>query len=350
MVCTHFNTTNTFMKIFDIVFFYNEHELLNRRIEYLKKVVNHTIVLNFGGEHIENDFVTVIPVLEHFDEFKKKKFVKMIINFIGKKNISYKDKFIFSKTFEIPSIDVIKKFILDTSEGPTVLNQETYIHNINKKSIYNHFGCALSTYGDLLQKTNIEYSLFENDYVVYNREKFLNGGYCLINFEESERSIKSLKYWFGKYTENLTVESLKDIQRYNKNIFSCEKEHSLTHVINKDLKLFDNINYYSQQTKKIYITFFYEKDIPNIYDEIVYISENNIQIEGIKTWFVKKPLKIYYKSKKYFEDYKKNDILKCLRSLNLNNEDEIHIKTKTVGSPTVFEYKDLKDSIPSEII
>ena len=52
----------------------------------------------------------------------------------------------------------------------------------------------------------------------------------------------------------------------------------------------------------------------------------------------------------HFEDYKKNDILRCLRSLNLNNEDEIHIKTKTVGSPTVFEYKDLKDLIPSEII
>lgn len=338
------------MKIFDIVFFYNEHELLNRRIEYLKKMVNHTIVLNFGGDHIENDFVTVIPVLEDFNEFRKKEFVKMIINFIGEKNISYKDKFIFSKTFEIPSNDVLNKFILETSEGPTILKQETYIHNINKKSIYNHFGCALSSYGDLLQKTNVEYFLFENDNVVYNREKFLNGGYCLLNLEKTEESLKSLRYWFGEHTKNLNLESLKKLQTFNKNILDCEKEHSLTEVINKDLRIFDNITNYQPKIKQIYITFFYEKDIPNIYDEVVYITENNLDIEGLKTWFVKKPTKIYYKSKNYFEDYKKNDILAYLRSLNLNDEDKIHIKTKTVGSPTVFEYKDLKDSIPSEII
>lgn len=338
------------MKIFDIVFFYNEHELLNRRVEYLKKMVNHTIVLNFGGDYIENDSVTVIPVLEDFNEFRKKEFVKMIINFIGKKNVSYKDKFIFSKTFEVPSIDVINKFILDTSEGPKIIEHETFIHSVYKKSIYSYFGCALSSYGDLIQKTNIEEFLFKKNDFVYNREKFLNGGYCLLNFEKTEESLKSLKYWFGEYTEDLTLESLKKLQSYNKNIFCGEKEHSLTEVINKDLRMFDNITNYQSKIKHIYITFFYEKDIPNIYDDVVYITENNLDIKGLKTWFVKKPTKIYYKSKKYFEDYKKNDILRYLRSLNLNNEDEIHIKTKTVGTPTVFKYKDLKDSIPSEII
>jgi hypothetical protein len=338
------------MKIFDIVFFYNEHELLHRRIEYLKKRVNRTIVLNFGGDHIEDDRVTVIPVMEHFNDFKKKEFVKMIVNFIGKKNISYKDKFIFSKTFEIPSIEILDKFILDKSEGPTILSQETYIHSVRKKSIYKHFGCALSSYGDLFNKTNIEYFLFENDDVVYNQEKFLNGGYCLINFEKTEKSLKSLKYWFEEYTKNLTLESLEDLKSYNKNIFNGEKDHSLTDVINKDLKIFDNINDHQPKTKQIYISFLYEKNIPNIYDEIVYITENNEEMDGLKTWFVKKPQKIYYKSKEYFEDYKKNDILMYLRSLNLNENDEIYIKTKTVSDPTVFKYKDLKNSIPSEII
>lgn len=350
MVCIHFNTTNTFMKIFDIVFFYNEHQLLNRRIEYLKKVVNHTIVLNFGGDHIENDFVTVIPVLEHFDEFKKKRFVKMIINFIGKKNVSYKDKFIFSKTFEIPSVEILEKFTILHTQGPIILDQTTYTHKITKKSLYKNIGCALCSYSDLLLHPHVEALFFENKSSFFDRENLLQGGYCLLNFYDCESSLLSLKYWFPEYTQNLTLEVLKNLRGRNQNILSYERPHVLINTINKDLRIFDYENDYFQQTKKIYITFFYEKDIPDIYDEVVYISENNIEIEGINTWFVKKPLKIYYKSKNYFDDYKKNDILRCLRSLNLNNEDEIHIKTKTVGSPTVFEYKDLKDSIPSEII
>lgn len=338
------------MKIFDIVFFYNEHELLNRRIEYLKKVVNHTIVLNFGGEHIENDSVTVIPVLENFNEFKKRGFIKMIINFIGKKNISYKDKFIFSKTFELPSVEILKRFSTLNIEGPIILDQTTYIHKITKKSLYKHIGGALASYNDLISRPGIEPLLFKNPTSFFDREQLLQGGYCLLNFYSSQSSLLSLKYWFPEQTQNLNLDDLKNLKNRNQNILSYEKSHTLIDTNNKDLRVFDYEDVNLQQIKQIYITFFYEKDIPNIYDEVVYITENNLDIEGLKIWLVKKPTKIYYKSKNYFEDYKKNDILTYLRSLNLNDEDKIHIKTKTVGNPTVFEYKDLKDSIPSEII
>lgn len=338
------------MKIFDIVFFYNEHQLLDQRVKYLEKIVSKTIVLNFGGNHIQNESVVVIPILENFNEFKKKKFVSMIINFIGKKNITYKDKFIFSLVFEIPSIDTIEKFILQTTQGPIILNQEIYTHNINNKSIYRHLGCSLSSYGDLLQKHNIEYFLFETNFVIQNHEKYLRGGYCLLNFDKNYQSLKSLKYWFPELTENLNLESLKYLRSANKNIFDNEKPHALINVANEDLKLFDFSDDTPTQIKKIYVTFFYEKDIPNIYDEVVYVTENNLEIDGITTWFVKKPLKVYYKSKNYFEDYKKNDLLTCLRSLNLNDEDEIYIKTKTIGNPMVFKYNILRNSIPSEII
>lgn len=338
------------MKIFDIVFFYNEHQLLDQRVKYLEKTVSKTIVLNFGGDHIQNESVVVIPILENFDEFKKKKFIKMIFNFIGNKKISYEDKFIFSKTFEIPSIKVINEFLNLKDQGPIILNQETLIHSINQSSLYKNVGCSLSSYGDLLMDQSMESRLFKNILSFFDKEGFLNGGYCLLNFDKNYQSLKSLKYWFPELTENLNLESLKYLRSTNKNIFDNEKPHALINVANEDLKLFDFSDDTPTRIKKIYVTFFYEKDIPNIYDEVVYVTENNLEIDGITTWFVKKPHKVHYKSKNYFEDYKKNDLLTCLRSLNLNDEDEIYIKTKTIGNPMVFKYNILRNSIPSEII
>jgi hypothetical protein len=49
-------------------------------------------------------------------------------------------------------------------------------------------------------------------------------------------------------------------------------------------------------------------------------------------------------------DYKKNQILVLLKEIFLNDEDLVYIKTKTEDEPSVFEYKVLKNSIPSDII
>lgn len=339
------------MKIFDIVFFYNEHELLYKRIDYLSEIVNHTIILNFGDDHIDIENVTVIPVLENFQTFIEKPFVKMIINFIGKKNISYSDKFIFSRTFEIPSLESLIKFTSSPSGELTLLNQEVYIHNIHSKSIYKHVGSVLSHYADLIQKNTIEKFMFTSNIIHYNTESFQDGGFCLLDFNENLKdSVKSLKYWFPDYTDDLSEKSLQNYRNKNLNLFSHQKPHVLLKSTNKELISFDIPNQCEQNTSRVLITFFYQDNFPPEYDKVFYITENNIKIEGISTWVVNKPEKIFYKSKQYFEDYKKNDILRCLRTLTLNDADEIHIKTKTTGTPVVFEYGFLKDSIPSEFI
>ena len=166
------------MKIYDIIFYFNERDILEKRVKFLQDQVTETIVLNFGSDNLSVEDFFVLPVLENFDSFTKKNFPEMLINFIGKHNINYDDIFIFSKTFEIPTKKEISKFILEKKNGPIFCNQDLYLHTYKTKSIYKHVGTCFTKYHDLIDKTNPQNFIFFTQRHFYNKENMI--GWCML--------------------------------------------------------------------------------------------------------------------------------------------------------------------------
>lgn len=338
-------------KIYDIIFYFNESQTLESRINYLKPVINNTIIFNFGNHYLNLENVIVIPVLDDFNTFKYKNFVELLFNFIGRQNIKSDDIFIFSKTFEIPTIESITKFLSSSSIGPTLMNQDLYYYSINLKSKYKIVGSCISTYtGLVIQTTPQNLVINQNTIHFYNKESLLEGGFSVLCYENGEKSLKSLQYWYPEIYTDITLE---DLNKYKERKLSPNislKSHSLEFAKNDKLSLFFNKKTDIPSNKKILLTFFYLKIDSNLYDEVYYLTDDNIKIDDIETIKIRKPKNLFYKSANYPSDFKLNEILTVLNTFVLHDEDEIHIKTKTVGDPTVFKYKDLKNSIPSDII
>lgn len=338
-------------KVYDVIFYFNEIETLKSRINYLGKNVHRRIIFNFGDDHIDIEGVDIIPVMEDYQDFIKKNFVVKIFNFIGKKNINPMDIFIFSKTFEIPTEESLNQFLNSFEVGPKIFNKDLYFHNINLKSIYKKPGGSISRYTGLITLNNPQYTLFsENFKFTYNKEELLEGGISILNFENAERSIESLRYWFPKFYNNMSMEDLYSHEERHSNPDNSLKPHILSFISNKRLSNFFKKYPINLKTKKILLTFFYLKIDSNLYDEVYYLTDDNIKINDIETIKIRKPKNLFYKSANYPSDFKLNEILTVLNTFVLHDEDEIHIKTKTVGDPTVFKYKDLKNTIPSDII
>ncbi len=336
------------MKIYDVVFYFNEKDILERRLNFLRNQVTDTIILNFGSDHLSVGDFFVLPILESFDSFTKKNFPEMIMNFIGKHNINYDDIFIFSKTFEIPTEKEISKFILEKKTGPIFCNQNLYLHTYKTKSIYKHIGTCFAKYHDLMDKTNPQNFIFYNQNHFYNKENTIDGGFALLNFEESSRSLSSLQYWFDQRVTHLTSESLEVYEYSNKNIFIDQKEHSLEIVFDVNLESFRIKDFFP--IPKIFTIFYNDFSNENVISNIRLTIHQNESCLLDETYHIDSPVKTFYKSENYFEDYKKNELLKILKNHSPNFFDEVHINTKTEGVPSVFTYDFFRNSVPSDLI
>jgi hypothetical protein len=320
-------------------------------MSFLDKIVDKTIVLNFGGQFIDVENITVIPVLENFESFKTKNFASMILNYLGRKNLKSEDIFIFSKTFEIPTPQDIKNYIKSKEVGPTIMNQNVYYYNISLLSIYKKMGTAISTYTGLVTQNDPQNMIVNNrSKFTYNKEELFSGGFSILGFEDKELSLESLKYWYPEDFSNLSDDLFEGYINREECPNNNLKPHILKNVDSSSLSKFFKKNQSRLNIKKILLTFFYEKFEQNVYDDIFYLTDNNIELDGVVTKRIEKPKKIYYKTNNYYLDFKINEVSKVLRDLNVHDEDEVHLKIKTVGDSTVFKYKDIKNNILSDII
>jgi hypothetical protein len=231
------------------------------------------------------------------------------------------------------------------------LNQDLYYYDINLKSKYKIVGSAISTYtGLLVQTTPQNLVINQNTTNLYNKESLLNGGVSILCYENGEKSHKSLRYWYPEIYKDITLEDLNKYKERKVSPNISFRPHALEFIKNEKLSLFFERKTEPLSTKKILLTFFYLKIDSDLYDEVFYLTDENIKIDDIETIKIRTPKNVYYNSTNYPSDFKLNEILTVLNTFVLHDEDEIHIKTKTVGDPTVFKYKDLKNSVPSNII
>jgi hypothetical protein len=335
------------MRIYDVIFYFNEKEILESRVEFLSSFVDEVIVFNFGFDNLDTTDCITFNVDKSYSDFVKDDLKKIIQEHLQNKIVSFEDIFIFSKTFEIPKTDSILYYKENIYSGPKFLNHNVYVHSPKTRSLYKEIGSCFMRWGDILV-SNV-YPLIHSK-KLYDFEKYdlLDGGLTFYNFMNVDKSLSSLKFWYGDIFLKVLTEDIIDME--NKNIFLFG--HNKKNILIEDpcsecemfTKKFENI-----QPKNVLIRFDEPKKIKGNFFKQVYITYDEIYDSEIDIHRVIKPSSQFYESERFTEDYLKNDILSFLNTLSLRNFDEIYIKTKTEDKPSVFTYEFMKNSIPSDI-
>jgi hypothetical protein len=323
------------MNVYDIVFYFNEKHLLEQRIKYFKNVVHKTIVFNFGFDRLpSSDSVFEVQIHKSFESFIKNDFKKTLSDLISDSCFP-EDILLVSKTFEIPSLEVLKEYSENYFGSPKKVNHDLYFHNENLKSKYKHIGSSIFRHTDFIITSNIYDTLYNHSIVKFQKNMLLEGGFVFLNFDNPTKSLTSLKFWFSNLYGTFNEKDLLRLVDSECHIYKIPKVSKLLKINNVDSK-FVSKNIVSENPKNIFV------EIGNPYK----ITTDF----GIKYFDISIPKVHYYESEEYKKDFLMNELLVILKNELPNDEDNIILKTKTVGDPTVFKYKDLKNSVPSDII
>jgi hypothetical protein len=334
------------MKIYDIIFFFNETEILLKRLDYLSEYTDRTIIYNFGDADLSFLKKDVIEVDLSWENFKKKNFCREILEYIGPKNVTYEDVFIFSKSFEIPSIECLKNIDQQFTQDIQHTKQKSYIFSENLKSLYRHQGSVFTKMHKLFDSDSAHISVLSAEKYDFNSEGYWDCGFSMFCFDNPQKNFESLKFWFGKKLRNLSFDELISCESEGINPFLYQKKHKLIKSYDCPLQIIKNTQ--EQKVKKILIKLDQFDFDNHTYDYTFTLTYGDTNITD--GYLIDYPSKNHYDSDDFLFDYKKNQILVLLKEIFLNDEDLVYIKAKTEDEPSVFEYKVLKNSIPSDII
>jgi hypothetical protein len=333
------------MKIYDVVFYYKEPKVLELRLSYLKKFVDRTIVYNFGNDDIQIEDVEIINVETGWDNFKEKNFCFDLLDYIGKKNISYDDVFIFSKTFEIPCQKCFDLIRSDYNGGFQNTAQKVYQFNTKYKSLYKSNGSMIAKMMDLMSSDISQNFIFDKRDYIFSPENFWDCGFSFSCFESENNNLNSLKFWFPDFFMDIKTSDLVDYSSFKTNIFPNQKKHKL--ILSDDCPYPMEEFITEPKIKKVLITTQSNFTHSEKYDRKIILSYEDLGFEN--QVIVNKPTSTHYNSEEYYKDFLINESLVILKTLFLNSNDLIYLKTKTEGLPSVFTYDFFINSVPSEL-
>jgi len=321
-------------KIFDVILFYNETEMLRRRISYLKSFVEKFVVINFGPLILDFQH----PQVTIINDYKKKlKFFEgnFLLNLIRRKELSSirpQDFIFISKTFEIPNKQDLSKITESQIQNIVFLIQKNIFWSTNFISDYNYVGTKVINVTSILQDKILYQTYNHHNLVLSVINKSIDSGWSLQGFQSDEDFNKHINFW-GPESLRDKLTSVKEVTYYKENLLSFDyptKISRLKIVLDSDvpqefIDLAPNFNI--RDPKDFYICLEDIKvDVPNkaLYGEIDYET--------------------------FCDVFKKNEVLRILKKENPFLTDQIHIKEKTESEYSVFSYLDILNSVPSNII
>jgi hypothetical protein len=327
-------------KIFDVIFFFNEMELLSKRIEYLTPHVTRFFVLNFGPIHLTTslDNVQIVNLKFKKTPFFKNNFLDYLFNIVDFGDLLFDDFFIFSKVDEFPDYSSLLEQIDPKQFQPIILNHSNYAWSPHLISEKKYFGSRIFQYTHFLQNPQLHFNLFNNNHLI-SEISIIDNGYRLFGFDTDENIKNSKVFWYDDteykdydfdklYVENCSINYDNTIVHHNRVDFTIVPEifHSLG--------------------RKIEITKFdLEIDLTKGLDTIHYTFNNTSFVEKIDF-----PITVIYSNKSYEDfliDYQKNEILRIIKSLPNNVINKVQIKKTT--ETVVFECDEILKSVPSEL-
>lgn len=343
-------------KFNEVIFFYNELDLLKRRLKFGENEVNHFFVVNLGPINLklEEENVTIISKIVDVEDFfsyeKYESFIKTLIS----EKISIEDLIIFSKVFEIPDY---KKIISNYSlckDRPLVMKHHQLFWNHLYTSDSPYYGTKIITMGYFLRQPQIIFEMENLNYPIFLNYEVIDGGYSIQGFDELDKYLESFIYWNKIKTDKSEVLSKLIHTKNNLKEFWLKKHRKKIYK-KKSIDL-PKIFRFSKNTlnpspKKVLIKNSNQFVNENDFDFIVIPNEQTIEIQTQLNYKISFPVVEIYESKTDFKkEFIQNELLFVLKNLELQDYDEIYVTKKTDDLPSVFTYKKFKSLIPSNVL
>jgi hypothetical protein len=296
-------------KLINLILYYNEPELLEKRMSYYEGVVDDFIIIDLKTLGIS------------YNEVLKSNYLKDLIKSIP--NLNFDDTFWLSKVNEIVPKELIQD--VKTYSDFEVLNHTILNWSDNLSLNRNVMGSCVFSFSSVLRNNK----LFEEIDFYYSQPRNITKnrllGYSLIGFQNLNELSIFLHVFYGL---NFTSQELLD---FKLNVISVDP-------INKPMVLKDincklgghfNINFEPRTPKNFDVT---------IEDEGVWIDSKFYKNDCPKNYVLGTKM-----------DYIKNELLFLLQSHFVLDDDTLVIKNKTEDKSSVLKYSVFKNSIPSEI-
>lgn len=341
-------------KIVDVILFYNENDILSRRLSYMDEIIDITIIVNYGNVKIDynKENIYEIKLSGPYDSIEEKIY-DGIISIFGDKFFKYNDVFLFSKVFEIPDISTLLCEIDKVDSDQNYLFQKKLVWSESYKSIVNHPGTVLFKYKDLQLLPKI-FDYFDRCKNMISTITLKNNcGWNIQTLQDEDDVLDSLNFWGNS-------KITKDNLIYNKtSLYDLDYPHTkLVSNQNFDLpKVFKGLPNDIQYREPINVII--SNDLIEIeqssHDIKILVTDFEITSKDFITHNPEYPSRVLYGDKNYEEfkkDFKFDSLLSTLKNLDLIDEDIVRIKIKSESYDSDFTkiYGEFRKSIPSELI
>jgi hypothetical protein len=342
-------------EIFDVVFYYNEKNTLEKRIKYLENEVSKFFIVNFSKTSVEIDNPKVEDIFfdGDFDFFLTWNNLNEFKEFFIDSGVKFTDILLFSKTNEVPDISKFTEFESILKKGEIVLKQTKVFWNQYYTTPDIHLGTRVMYLTHLAQNLRFIPELFSEQYPIFLGPSTKESGWVLFGFDDNlEESTESFKFWNNLKTESWIIQN--KLENCRKSLIEpLLKKKPLTLIKNKKSLLpniFDVENELNTPLPKRILLKFKDEITPlSVFDHIFEIQIGKIIFLGNKTHTFEIPENSWYPHTEDFQmEYSINEVQKLLRNLQFHDWDEIHIK-KTDAETSVLSFREFKKKIPSKL-
>lgn len=331
-------------QIFDIVFVFNEYNLLEERFKLLGNYVDKFIVYDFGTGcrnfsseniiHIKSPGFFLDPDFE---------LAQQIVRLLDPKKLYVEDVFMFSKANELPDMEVFINNLHLLNIKPIVCNQKKVFWFSDMISRKKHFGTFALKFSDVLRMPKIYNHMFELVHPVFVNYETIECGWQLNGFQSIDDFQHSVNFWKKLNDEHVecykSFLELKDFNnelllKHNPNLPELFSEHQQEKIV--------------REPKTILLTideevFSQSNELALLVSKGKIISNNNFehtfQIPSIN----------YYAVDDFEISYSKNETLQALNKLGTFEDDIITYTKKETLDEVSVTYQEFSKVIPCEV-
>jgi hypothetical protein len=338
-------------KIFDVVLFDGNQDLLNLRFSEFYNMVDFFILIPLSDEikyEIDIRFKDKVVLLETFKN--ETHFYDLLKEFLSANYESFDDLIFISKENEIPDFNNLDEIISETKIRNVFINHTTLCWNTDYFTKDSFLGTYVFTFSKFLTHGNIFKRFFGKN---KSNVKEIKNGWKFLNFHEPtvdevfarENLLPSVNY--DSATTYKVIKTPSDFElpknvgilAYNKIGRDYMKKHlflvesSNTVNLNEISKLYDTVSIieFSDKLNEVIA----ENIGESVYKSILHLPTNVLYGE--------KPLKDFH------DDYKKNEIKKIIETVFPQDQDSIRIIYKGFND-VVGLWENFKNQKFSEII
>jgi len=296
-------------KLINLIFLFNEDDLLQKRMEYYNDYVDEFIIFDLKAHG-----------LNYNDSILSSEVTKLIKNI---KNLNFEDTIWCSKVNDI--LHPKDLHVLNTNSDFKILNHKVlnWSDRLSKNRVVT--GSFSFSYSSFLRNKKLQEEIYHRQQIIDNIRNNDTVGYQLIGFQSLETLSKNIKFY---YNQNYNSSELN----FFKQNLLCLDEYNKPDVledINSQLGGFFDIPFEPRPPKEIEIE----------------ILSDGLTIDNVY-YNIESPMNYPLGDK---NDFIKNESLSVIKEHFPLPDDSIVLKNKTENKVSVLKYSDFINCIPSKL-